>query len=85
MSTLGELLLPKAVVARARWQGRKQVLTEMSGLMARALGLEIAAFSCLTNWAAGMDGPLSHAEVVEVGAEASGALADLLEECLRGR
>lgn len=40
MSTLGELLLPKAVVARARWQGRKQVLTEMSGLMARALGLD---------------------------------------------
>ncbi|MEY4785727.1 MAG: hypothetical protein RIR41_3662 [Pseudomonadota bacterium] len=40
MSTLGELLLPNAVVARARWQGRKQVLTEMSGLMARALGLD---------------------------------------------
>ncbi len=40
MSTLGELLLPSAVVARARWQGRKQVLTEMSGLMARALGLD---------------------------------------------
>ena len=40
MSTLGELLLPNAVVARARWQGRKQVLSEMSGLMARALGLD---------------------------------------------
>lgn len=40
MSNLGELLLPNAVVARARWQGRKQVLTEMSGLMARALGLD---------------------------------------------
>jgi len=40
MSTLGELLLPNAVVARARWQGRKQVLTEISGLMARALGLD---------------------------------------------
>jgi PTS system nitrogen regulatory IIA component len=40
MSTLGELLLPKAVIARARWKGRKQVLTEMSGMMARALGLD---------------------------------------------
>ena len=40
MSTLGDLLLPKAVIARARWKGRKQVLSEMSGLMARALGLD---------------------------------------------
>jgi PTS system nitrogen regulatory IIA component len=40
MSTLGELLLPKAVIARARWKGRKQVLTEMSGMMARALVLD---------------------------------------------
>ena len=39
MSTLGELLLPNAVIARARWQGRRQVLSEMSGVMARALGL----------------------------------------------
>ena len=40
MSTLGELLLPNAVIARARWQGRKQVLSEMSSLMARTLGLD---------------------------------------------
>lgn len=40
MSSLRELLLPNAIVARARWQGRKQVLTEMSGLMARALKLD---------------------------------------------
>lgn len=40
ISTLGELLLPNAVIARARWQGRKQVLSEMSGLMARTLGLD---------------------------------------------
>ena len=39
MSTLGELLLPNAVIARARGQGRRQVLSEMSGVMARALGL----------------------------------------------
>ncbi len=40
MSTLGELLLPNAVVARARWQGRKQVLQELSATMARALDLD---------------------------------------------
>jgi PTS system nitrogen regulatory IIA component len=40
MSTLGDLLLPTAIVPRARWQGRKQVLAEMSGVMARALGLD---------------------------------------------
>ncbi len=40
ISSLGELLLPNAVVARARWQGRKQVLSEMSGMMARTLGLD---------------------------------------------
>ena len=40
MSTLGDLLLPTAIAPRARWQGRKQVLSEMSGIMARALGLD---------------------------------------------
>jgi len=59
--------------------------TVLEAIQARALGMEIAAFSCLTNWAAGMAGPLNHAEVMEVGADASAALADLLEESLRGR
>lgn len=40
MSTLGDLLLPNAVIARARWQGRKQVLAELSGKMAHVLGLD---------------------------------------------
>lgn len=40
MSTLGDLLLPTAVFARARWQGRKQVLAEMSGKMAKVLNLD---------------------------------------------
>ncbi len=40
MSSLSDLLLPSAIVARARWQGKKQVLSEMSGMMARALGLD---------------------------------------------
>jgi PTS system nitrogen regulatory IIA component len=40
MSSLGDILLPNAIVARARWQGRRQVLAELSGLMARSLGLD---------------------------------------------
>jgi PTS system nitrogen regulatory IIA component len=40
MSSLGDLLLPNAVVPRARWQGRRQVLQEMSATMARALDLD---------------------------------------------
>ncbi len=41
-------------------------------IQARALGLEVAGFSCLTNWAAGLNpGPLSHGEVLAAG-EASG-------------
>lgn len=40
MSTLGELLLPNAIAPKARWQGRKQVLSEMSRMMAQALGLD---------------------------------------------
>ena len=39
MSTLCDLLLPNVVIPRARWQGRKQVLTEMSAQMAEALNL----------------------------------------------
>lgn len=56
--------------------------TVLEAIQARALGMEVAAFSCLTNWAAGLGGPLSHAEVVEVGRDAAGALVDLLEGVL---
>jgi PTS system nitrogen regulatory IIA component len=38
--SLGDLLLPGAIASRARWQGKKQVLSELSGLMAKALGLD---------------------------------------------
>lgn len=41
ITSLGDLLLPNAVVPRARWKGRKQVLAEMSGVMATALGLNV--------------------------------------------
>ncbi|MDP3492390.1 MAG: PTS sugar transporter subunit IIA [Hyphomonadaceae bacterium] len=40
ITSLGDLLLPNAIVARARWKGRRQVLAEMSSMMAGALGLD---------------------------------------------
>ena len=57
--------------------------TVLEAIQARALGLEIAGFSCLTNWAAGMgDGNLSHAEVLETGRHAAAAFLRLLEAAL---
>ena len=42
--------------------------TVLEALEARALGLEVAGFSCLTNWAAGLGPePLSHEEVLATG------------------
>jgi PTS system nitrogen regulatory IIA component len=38
--SLADLLLPQAIAPRARWHGRKQVLLEMSAMMAGALGLD---------------------------------------------
>ncbi len=56
--------------------------TVLEAIQSRALGLNIAAFSCLTNWAAGLAGPLDHAEVIATGRDAAGAFAELLAECL---
>jgi PTS system nitrogen regulatory IIA component len=39
-SSLADLLLPSVILPRARWQGRRQALSEMSEAMARALGLD---------------------------------------------
>ena len=48
-------------------------------IQARALGLEVAAFSCLTNWAAGLSqSPLSHNEVLAAGAADCEAFGSLL-------
>src|SRR5207244_8104174 len=42
--------------------------TVPEAIQARALGMEVAGFSCLTNWAAGIcDSPLSHDEVLGTG------------------
>lgn len=52
-------------------------------IQARALGLEVAAFSCLTNWAAGLNPvPLSHADVLAAGKESGADFLKLLERAL---
>lgn len=57
--------------------------TVPEAVQARALGLEVAGFSCLTNYGAGMTGDLlSHAEVMEMGRSAADGLADLLSATL---
>ncbi len=57
--------------------------TVCEAIQARALGMEVAAFSCLTNWAAGISSAsLSHDEVLTAGAEASDAFARLLDSVL---
>lgn len=58
--------------------------TVFEAVQARALGLKVAAFSCLTNWAAGVtDRPLSHDEVMETGHHAAAVLSGLLQAALR--
>lgn len=57
--------------------------TVPEAIQARALGLEIAGISLLTNWAAGLaPATLHHSEVVEVGLAAGPSLASLLHSAL---
>jgi len=57
--------------------------TVLEAIQARALGLELAGFSCLTNWAAGLHpGTLGHEEVLETGKSAAGQLARVLEAAI---
>ena len=59
--------------------------TVLESIQAHALGVRVAAFSCLTNMAAGLaDTPLSHDEVVAVGAAAADRFVGLLEEWIGG-
>lgn len=59
--------------------------TVLETIQARALGLEVAAFSCLTNWGAGITGEsLSHGEVTDTGRAAAGALTALFHHALPG-
>lgn len=57
--------------------------TVLETIQARSLGLEVAAFSCLTNWAAGITAAtLDHHEVLEIGQQAAQAMIQLLTEVL---
>ncbi len=52
-------------------------------IQARALGMEVAGFSCLTNWAAGLaPAPLNHAEVLAAGERSSAELRRLFDRAL---
>jgi purine-nucleoside phosphorylase len=57
--------------------------TVPEAIQARALGMEVAGISMLTNWAAGLKPQkLDHTEVVTVGRQASFGLATLLKAAL---
>jgi purine-nucleoside phosphorylase len=57
--------------------------TVLEAIQARALGMNVAAFSCLTNFAAGISQtPLSHEEVLETGKGAAGDFGRLLNAAL---
>jgi purine-nucleoside phosphorylase len=58
--------------------------TVLEVIQGRALGLEVAAFSCITNWAAGLgQGALDHGEVLATGREACSAFECLLALALQ--
>lgn len=57
--------------------------TVLETIQARSLGLRVVAFSCLTNWAAGITGTaLDHHEVLETGKLAAQAMIRLLTHVL---
>lgn len=57
--------------------------TVLETIQARSLGIETVAFSCLTNWAAGISAsPLDHHEVLETGKLAAQQMIDLLSKSL---
>ncbi len=60
--------------------------TVLESIQAHALGLEVVGFSCLTNWAAGLNPePLSHAEVIATGGQSAQAFIRLLSAVLGAR
>lgn len=57
--------------------------TVLETIQARSLGLPVTAFSCLTNWAAGITGEtLDHHEVLETGKQAAEVMVALLTQVL---
>lgn len=57
--------------------------TVLEAIQARALGMEVLGFSCLTNWAAGIsEQGLDHSEVLETGKAAAAVMQRLLAASL---
>lgn len=57
--------------------------TVLEAIQARALGMEVAGFSCLTNWAAGLgNAALQHEEVLATGVAAAEKFGHLLRRGL---
>ena len=57
--------------------------TVLETIQTRALGLPVAAFSCLTNWAAGIaPAPLDHHDVLRAGHQAAHQMVGLLTTVL---
>ncbi len=57
--------------------------TVLETIQARSLGLPVVAFSCLTNWAAGIsETPLDHHEVLETGKQAAQTMVELMTKVL---
>ena len=57
--------------------------TVPEAIQARALGMRVAALSCLTNYGAGLSSqPLNHEEVMAVGKKGAGELFALLESTI---
>ena len=55
--------------------------TVLETIQARALKIPVVAFSCLTNWAAGItEAHLDHHEVLETGKQAAEAMVGLLKK-----
>ena len=82
---LGPQYETPAEVRRLRIIGADAVgmSTVLEAIQARALGMDVAGFSCLTNFAAGISPTkLSHQEVLETGGEAAAAFARLLAAAL---
>lgn len=57
--------------------------TVNEAIMARAVGLRLLGFSCITNLAAGLGGPISHEEVSIVAARVGGQLELLVRAAVR--
>lgn len=84
-STLGPQYETPAEIRMFRTLGADAIgmSTVLETIEARALGLKVAAFSCLTNWGAGLQpGTLNHSEVTGTGKSAAGDFVRLLRAVL---